>query len=170
VKYFTPELFVESNSEDKKVAKQASRRWDRAVDDYARYLKSINRRLPAKVRQLARLNLHDATLENLSFDRSPDQELAQLTLRQRDRAAGLLYFLIEPPTMTQAIDRFPFCPSPIYWLYDEVSIDGPGDFSHEILFSDGRELHLRFKYLALLTVLTNGEASRHSAQQTPLIA
>jgi hypothetical protein len=170
MKYFTPQLYVQMNSDDEKVVKRACQRWERAVGDYWQYLKSVNRRLPAKVRQLARLNLHDAALEDLVLDHAPGQQLAQITVRQRDRVTSMLYFLIAPPETTRSATGFPFFPHPVYWLYDEVAINGLGDFSHHVLLSDARELHLRFNHVVLLTVLTNGESSARSTAATRAIA
>lgn len=60
MKYFTPELFATLNSDDRNVVRKTSARWDQAVAEYKRHLKSIQRKLPSAVRRLAALYLHDA--------------------------------------------------------------------------------------------------------------
>lgn len=166
MKYFTPELFVAFNSDDEHVANDAALQWDQAVSDYDGHLKSIRRRFSRNVRELSRLNLHDADyLEYAEDSPSGQHSAAHLTVRQNGEVIVLLYFLREEPRITAAKNRI-FSEQSVHWLYDEVDAFGPEDFSHEILLSNGRMLRFRFRHLSILKVATDMKRPKKTSRRT----
>lgn len=150
--YFTPELFIAFNSSDRMIAGDASMQWDKAVAAYDEHLRSIRRKLPQPLRQLANLYLHDAEL--IEFEEvSPNDRhaVAHMVLRRHDEIIFLSYFLLEKPSIAPPIQDAVFSPHAVLWLYDEIDCQGPGEFSHEVLLSDGSVIRLRFEHLSILT-------------------
>ena len=153
--YFTPELFVAFKSSEPKVARAAAIEWDKAVAAYDKHLKSVRRRLPPPVRELSNLLLlHDAELLNFE-EVSPNgrSAIAHLLVRQFGEVSFLSYFLLEKPSIAKPIKHTDFSPRAVHWLYDEIDLRGPGGFSHEILFSDGRVFRVRFEHLSILSAV-----------------
>lgn len=149
--YFTPELFIAFNSPDSKTSRAASRQWDKAVVAYDKHLRSIRRKLPRPVRRLSSLYLHDS--EFLEFEEvSPNGRgaVAHLVVRQHGEIIFLSYFLLDKPSIAAPMHDEVFSPQAVQWLYDELECHGPGDFGHEILFSDGRVIRLRFEHVSIL--------------------
>ncbi|MCY2989107.1 MAG: hypothetical protein NTY19_14725 [Planctomycetota bacterium] len=166
MKYFKPELFVAFNSGDARAANRASQAWDEAVTAYDQYLKSIRRRLPAAVQKLSKLYLHDATYLDFGEDSpSPENRVAHLTVRRDGQPLLLLYFLLDTPSVTPAVTDPVFSEHSVHWLYDELELRGPGDVSHEILFSNGCIYRFRFHHLALLTIAADSERTDVHGQQ-----
>ncbi len=148
MKFFTPQRYVEFNSDDPAIANRADEVWERATADYRRHIKQIRRKLPASVRELAEETcLHDATL--LALSQTPARpshngRVAIISLQQADRVICLLYLLAAEPGWSRPNRAAPFNPKQTDWLYDEVDIRPDGTIVHEILWSDGRILTLRF--------------------------
>lgn len=162
MKYFTPELFIAFNSSDRKIARDAATQWDKAVAAYDKHLRSIRRKLPQPVRQLTDLYLHDS--EFIEFEEaSPNDRraVAHVVLRRRGEITFLSYFLLEKPSIARPIKDAVFSSHAVQWLYDEINYQGPGDFSHEILLSDGRIFRLRFEHLSILTAAPAPETAAH---------
>jgi hypothetical protein len=169
MKYFTPELFIAFNSSDREIASDASTQWDKVVAAYDRQLRSLRRKLPQPVRQLTNLCLHDA--EFIEFEEvSPNgrRAVAHVVLRQHGEIIFLSYFLLEKPSIGRPIEDAVFSRHAVQWLYDEVDCQGPGDFRHDILLSDGRVFRLRFEHLSILTAVASAPepaARRSSASE-----
>jgi hypothetical protein len=166
MKYFKPELFLAFNSENARTANQASQAWDAAVAAYDQYLKSIRKRLPAAALKLSKLYLHDSEYLDFGED-SPSSEnrVAHLTIRREGQTLLLLYFLLEPPLVTEPITDHVFSEQAVHWLYDELELVSSTDISHEILFSNGRIYRFRFHHLAILTIAAESDHTDVQAQE-----
>ena len=166
MRFFTPELYLQSNSEDDEVADRADEAWEKALKDYQSHLDSIRDRMPPEVRKVAELCLHDA--EVLGFEQKtqlfvpfPKQPgpigcpVAILFLKQDRTIESLIYMLADPVRQYPAKKGWPFSKSRKHWLYDEVDMaaDHPGVFLHRILFSDGCVVGIPFLSAIISSVL-----------------
>lgn len=152
MKYFTPELFIALNSSDEEAARVAALRWDKAVIAYDKHLRSIRRKMPAPVRKLSKLYLHDGEL--LEFEIvSPNgrKPVAHLVVRQQEEIFFLSYFLLAKPTIEKPMRHSIFSPRAVHWLYDEIECKGVVDLTHDILFSDGKVFHLHFEHMSIFS-------------------
>ena len=141
MKYFTPKLYSDLNSRDVDVADVADSRWDQAEQEYEARLKEIRALLSDAAKTLADgICLHDVELIQQWNDDS------QLVLWVGSALSGyvLRYQLLEPPKLGVPRKSPPFSAQSVRWLYDEIDTPRKGVYSHEILFSDGRELRVVF--------------------------
>lgn len=155
MKYFTPERYVEFNSDDPAVADKADADWGQATADYRKHVRKIVRRLPGKSRELAEsICLHDALY--LGYLKAPvpksSGELAVVAVEQGDDVVLLIYVLAEEPSFSPPHKADVFSDIAVHWLYDEVDATDRGAFSHEILLSNGRVLSVKFVAFDMLTV------------------
>jgi hypothetical protein len=155
MKYFTPELYVEFNSDDPAVADTADADWERATADYRQHLRKIVGRLPGKARELAESTcLHDAVY--LGYLKAPvpksSAELAVVAVEKADDVLLLIYVLTEEPSLGPPHGAGVFSDIAVHWLYDEVDATDRGVFSHDILLSNGRTLSVKFVAFDMLTV------------------
>jgi hypothetical protein len=146
MKYFTPDLILQFGSNDDAIANAASAEWDRLQEVYLRHLKKIGPKLPRSMRSLLkRYYLHDARVCTMAID---EGSTLAITLRLDGEGNGwlqLTYRLAEGPTIhphPEVAER----EAPMEWLYDEVGLvkGKPSTFQHNILFTNGRELEVRF--------------------------
>lgn len=155
MKHFTPQLYVEFNSNDAAIADWADAQWEQAISDYRSHLQQIRGKLHGDVRELAEnICLHDATY--LGYTKTPVPksagETAMVALQQNDKVVLLFYVLTDEPSLSQAHPGAVFRHDDVRWLYDELDVADNGVFTHEILFSNGRILSIRFVALDILTV------------------
>lgn len=145
MKYFTPELLARFASKDERTASAASATWERAQQKYLKHLRAIKTKLPAKFRSLLeRFYLHDASVLSIVGEKSlyvflePDEAEPESLL--------LIYKLAKDPVILHhPILEEPG--TPLQWQYDEITIEKQAPspiFRHDILFTSGRELKIRF--------------------------
>jgi hypothetical protein len=147
MKYFTPQLYIEFNSDDPDIADRADEQWERALADYSNHLKKIRGRLSVKVRDLADVRcLHDASYLGFTKISLPSAagDLAMLAVEQGEQVLLLVYVLADEPLVARPLEAPVFSDQAVHWLYDEVDVSSDGTFSHRILLSDGRILSLHF--------------------------
>jgi hypothetical protein len=139
----------------------ASQEWEKAAA-YQTYLRHITPKLSGSLRRLmAAGSLHDVPLLSI-WQAQSRLTLALAPSQPEDRLLVLTYSLVAEPTLDRNALPEPYQSSRVEWLFDELSIDkaragdwssglhnGRHIFSHDILLSNGWELHLRFHRLAL---------------------
>jgi len=164
MKYFTPDLLLQFQSEDPKVSDNAADAWERAQKNYSIYLRRISTRLP-KGFQLLRENyyLHDATVYGMGRGRPHHESMQPIVSKhlsksdfsvilrpENDRKKGLLLIykgvvevdLVDHPALAQPPARY-------QWLYDEIKIDKQAAFKHSILLTGGIEVAISFRDLQI---------------------
>jgi hypothetical protein len=155
MKYFTPELYVEFNSDDPGVADRAEADWEKATAEYHKHVRKISRRLTGKTRELAESTcLHDAAF--LGYLKVPvpksSGELAVVAAEKGDDVLLLIYVLAEEPSLSEPHQADVFSDIAVLWLYDEVDVTDRGVYSHDILSSNGRVLSVKFVAFDMLSV------------------
>lgn len=178
MRFFTPELYLQFNSDDDAEADRANAVWEEAVEQYRRHLKSLAKQMPAAVKSLAKLCLHD--LELLSFQQQPEASSAPrakrehaspqwsgaalLCLRDGDDVHTLMYVLCGPVRQQASPRNWPFSNERRHWLYDEIDAGRrpAGSFLHRILFSDGSILEIPFSmvFVDRFALPSNGSRQR----------
>jgi hypothetical protein len=166
MRFFTPQLYVQFNSSDDKVADAASEAWEKALQEYQRHLETIRPFMTSQVRKIAELNLHDADV--LGFEQGfqpvfplPEpflpapfwSAMAILSLKQDKIIRSLIYVLWDRVREHSAKVDWPFSKLRKHWLYDELDIAPNHDhlFLHRVLFSDGSIVEIPF-----VSVITSG--------------
>ena len=153
MRFFTPELFLRFNSSSDKVADRADIDWEEAIQNYRRHLDRLKDRLPAEVKELSELCLHDSELLDCETSSRPIRAFPVeefgseiLALKQREKVVILRYELAAGVRESQPNDDWPFSKSRTHWLYDEVDVapSSSGTFLHRILFSDGKVIEIPF--------------------------
>ncbi len=172
MKYFTPELYVEFNSDNLAVADVADTNWEKATADYRKHIAKIGGRLPGKARELAEsLCLHDAVY--MGYLKAPvpksSAELAVVAVEKADDVILLIYVLADEPSFGAPYEADVFSDVAVHWLYDEVDALESGVFSHDILLSNGRTLSVKFVAFDMLTV-GKDEFANISPAQVPAVA
>jgi hypothetical protein len=155
MKYFTPELYVEFNSDEPAVADKADADWEKATADYRQHVRKIGGRLPGKARELAESTcLHDAVYSGYLKAPLPKSsaELAVVAVEKAGDVVLLIYVLAEEPSFSAPHAADVFSDIAVHWLYDEVDATDRGVFSHDILLSNGRVLSVKFVAFDMLTV------------------
>jgi hypothetical protein len=153
MKYFTPDLVVRYGSDDPATWKAADAEWDERCQRYSAYLNSVKAELPPGLRHVEEsYALHDAVVRGMG---------------QRDRSFVIVLQLDAPPhsllTFTYGllgdptIDEGALPPEVrtpedhVEWQYDEIErVPGdPPSWSQSILFSNGWEVKLHFRDVAV---------------------
>lgn len=174
MRFFTPCLYRKFNSADDNEATQADELWEQAIREYHEHLDSLEDRMPVPVRELSRLDLHDAELlggsEQPFLITTISRELSgpapawgltwSLILRQGNFIRTLVYSLWDHVRMYPGEAAWPFSKSHLHWLYDELDIppDHPGMFLHRILCSDGSILEIPFASILTTSVSLTPDA------------
>jgi hypothetical protein len=179
LKFYSPELYVEAQSQDDDVLDRHEAEMERLGRRYKRYYRRIKAKLPLRLRQFHDEQcLHDADVfapALLPMSAPWDGQQAIIVAQQINTLfaeyintlAILQYTITSPPVVEVALD-LPLCKrvQPI-WLYDEVDVVEPGVFSHEILISDGRVVKLLFSdfnyYIAPLCLPGKTDAKKQQA-------
>jgi hypothetical protein len=164
MKFFTPELFAELNSDDDNTVDRAEENWQKALRAYQRHLKRIGDRLPVSLRRFSeQYCLHDASVLSpsernsdflpllLSRPNHPDSTSAVIPVKSKGSLLVLWYFdTSERPHLEKHVDTSVFYDDQVIWLYDEIDCLGDRRFSHEILFSNGVVAKLIFREFLLV--------------------
>jgi len=180
MKFFTPELFLRFNSSDDQEADRANEDWDAAIHAYQTHLDGLLNQMPAQVKQLATLNLHDAEVlandERIEplFTLSPFQPFpfwsgfVILSLRRGDEVVSLIYGLWDRVRTHPPRADWPFSNQRIHWLYDELDVSStPREmFLHRILLSDGTILEIPFLTVLVHTFALESTHEHHASMQT----
>ena len=156
MKYMTPELLARCQSTDDAVAEAATEQWDRACDEYNKYLDANARELPKGARKLLRkFCLHDAKVLTMAVSGSGSFSIfleLENPAGPKDRYLELRYKLAGGPRDGLRVKTHQPLGKPLHWwLYDEFDIykrDGVVAYVHSILFNGGIELALTFFTLA----------------------
>ncbi len=181
MRFFTPERYVQFNSADDATADSANEDWEKALRDYQSHLDAIRDRMPAQVRRLAELCLHDA--EILGFDQEtqslfPGSEvswpgplwsvMAILSVEQGGTLRYLIYTLWDRVREYPASAAWPFSKARKHWLYDEVDLapDRREMFLHRILFSDGSVVEIPFASVITSTVALPAADAESAGRRT----
>ncbi len=159
MRFFTPELYARFNSADEEEADRTNTNWEAALENYQQHLTKLRERMPAPIRMVADLALHDAELlaleqEVQSFFPFPEpfwpgpfwHAAAVLSLKQGEAIQALIYLLWDSLHTYPAPSDWRFSPLRKHLLYDELdtAADHRPVFLHRILFSDGSILEIPF--------------------------
>jgi hypothetical protein len=155
MRFFTPQLFVDLNSDDEAVVERAEQQWEAARKEYREHFRRIEERLPQALVKLCRMvSLHDSRVERSAspawvvYESGQRGQRSQAIVSVRLERADFDLFYLDPPEptrLTRPVDSVVFHEENVLWLYDEVySLQG-GVFSHEILFSNGNILRVTFR-------------------------
>jgi hypothetical protein len=157
MRFFTPELFLRFNSTDDEVADRADEEWEAAIQEYRDHLDRLGDQLPAQVKKLASLCLHDAEILALeqpieplfavsSEHVPPWSGFAILSVRQGDEVVILFYSLWDRVNEHRPEDPWPFSRQRPHWLYDEIDVapNRQDRFIHRVLLSDGTIMEIPF--------------------------
>ncbi len=144
MKYMTPELLAQYQSEDADTALQAYEQWEQAGERYQGELSELRRQLPeSAVELMDRFRLHDARVLWAGIG---DGALAIVLMLDGDEGGLQIdYDLAAPAAVVPHTEIAEDCP--VEWLYDEWGLTDGGAFVHSILFTDGAELRLVFRGL-----------------------
>ena len=152
MRFFTPRLFIDLNSEDEDVVGRAEEKWEAARREYQEYFKSIDKKLPASLARFSKMvALHDGQIQERigtaeEFDNQGEHSRAIVAVKHERAEYSLVYLnLTEPTRLTHPVDSPVFRHDNVIWLYDEVGCVKKGVFSHEILFSNGNVLLVKFR-------------------------
>ena len=145
MKYFTPKLYAALQDSDDHAMDAADAAWQKAVDRYERRLCKIRPTLPRSLRCLLDdLYLHDANV--LSVARNGDKFVIVLELEVPPKDLVVVtYTLAGTPDIDFAALPPEHCTTHPLWMYDEVDVTPKKLYSHEILFSNGWHMRLRFR-------------------------
>jgi hypothetical protein len=166
--YFTPELYEQYNSADEATVLAAHKLWDDAAERYRTKLSKWIESAPAGVRDLAlRFNGHDAWVAaqgSLGWS-----SFHYLYLSAPIAEFAVCYQLLATPVSCQHNSKAACWSADPIWLYDEVSRTGPSRFRHEILFGDGRILHVEFSDVAVQSWVVKQSATAASRPRIELM-
>lgn len=168
MRFFTPELYIQFNSQDEEIADRANNAWEDALQEYQKHLDGIRNSMPSQVRKVAELDLHDAEFLGLDEELQsclplPESSLpphfwsamAVLTLKQDRMVRSLIYLLWDGVRKHPPKHDWPFSMARKHLLYDEVDVAAiyPGTFFHRILFSDGGVVEIPFVSVVASSVI-----------------
>jgi hypothetical protein len=155
MRFLTPELFVDLNSSDEDVVGAAEDKWETGRKRYRKYFRSHESDLPKSLVRLCKtVALHDA---RIGYPDEPvwilretsdkgSRSAAVVSIKHQHADFDLFYLdPIGPTRLTHPIDSLSFYGENVVWLYDEVSLIRKGVYAHEILFSNGSVLMIKFK-------------------------
>lgn len=152
MRFFTPRLFADLNSENEDVADRAEEKWEAARNEYQRYFQTIEKKLPASLVRFSKTAaLHDGRIQEriwtlFETNDQGEQSRALLSVKHERADYNLVYLdLAEPTRLTHPVESPVFRDDNVIWLYDEVGWIKKGVYSHEILFSNGNVLLVKFK-------------------------
>ena len=150
MKYFTPELHAQTCSFNVALADAAHVEWESALRCYEKRLEKIRPNFIAGVTHLVDdLRLHDAELLVLG-QRGKECFLNLRPQNPPDSIVWLDYALLEDPLIEHNLLPPSLCTRNSLFLYDEVDLHmwhqaGRAGFTHNILFSDGMHVKLKFR-------------------------
>jgi hypothetical protein len=164
MKYLTPERYLRlGNLDDEKAFRNAHQDWEGALSRYQKHLARIRNEIPGGLRRLIESTyLHDATVVDMLQGPASRFTITLQPEAQPNRRVLLRYSLLEPPLIRPEVLPADACSEPTAWLYDEIGVLKPKKngkrprenssvpaFSHRILLSNGCEIRLRFRGVAV---------------------
>jgi hypothetical protein len=162
VKYFTPERLVQlQDRANRETFLAALEDWESALQAYQEHLGRIREILPLALRRLLRsASFHDAEVIDV-WPPKPKGQPGRFTIILQPesdpaRRIVLRYSLEDSPRINKTALPEIARSRPMAWLYDELDVEPPvGEehsvgtegriFTHDILFSNGWEVGLRFR-------------------------
>lgn len=159
MRFFTPELYIRFNSPDDEIADRANEEWEEALAGYGEQLAQLRPKMPAAVRQLEELSLHDADFLGMDLQNQPLTgwnghsdanlwlEFAILSLQVKTEVLTLIYTIWDHVRESQMESDWPFSKERLHWMYDEIDLAPNRNelFVHRILFSDGSVVEIPFR-------------------------
>ncbi len=155
MKYFTPERYLKlGNLNDEGAFLAAHEEWEQAIEDYKKHWQRIGPELPGGLRRLVdSVYLHDARVLDMWQGRVSRFTITLQPESDPARLVVLAYSLAEPPHIEEGVLPPENRSAPAAWLYDELDVQRkagrPAAFTHDILLSNGWEVHLRFRGVAV---------------------
>jgi hypothetical protein len=163
MKYFTPARYLRlGNLDDERAFLDAQDEWERAIVDYKAHLRRIRGDLPGALRRLIEnVYLHDARVVDMVKGKRSRFTITLQPESTPEQRVVLAYSLIEPARIDPATLPEEARSEPLAWLYDELDVlkqsksrtskDGVAKtFRHAILLSNGWEIQLRFRSVAVM--------------------
>jgi hypothetical protein len=160
MKHFTPERYARLGnliSESAFLAAQDD--WERAIALYKEQLRRIQHHLPASLqRMLESVYLHDAKVLDMWQGQVSRFTITLQPESTPEQLVVLAYSLTEPPLIERTVLPDALCSDAITWLYDELDVekgkkqqttDRRPAIVHDILLSNGWEIRLRFRDVAV---------------------
>ncbi len=158
MKYFTPELFVQGNSDDPDDVDFVEAAWENAIERYTQRFEAIKPQLPENLRRFeAEQCLHDADVLSPAWNPPGSangscgevifvaQQVNTLYPEFQNTLAILKYAAVAEPTVAIPVVSEVFKDVQPNWLYDEIDVVEPGVFSHEVLLSNGQVVKILFR-------------------------
>ena len=157
MKYFTPQLLSDSNSDDISLSRKAEMQWNRNMKAYWKYVARILPKLPSQARRFfGKTSLHDATIELISlgdlgrFSKPrTSSSTSFVEIKVTHPESGDLYTLrysclrdVKIEYHSDRRHRYYFFED---WLYDEVLLTRDKWMRHEIMLSSGTIILLEFR-------------------------
>jgi hypothetical protein len=159
MRFFKPELLARCRSSDDDVADAAAKEWDAAAAAYRARFQSIRAKLPLGVRRLvSSVSLHDARFLVVAIGKEKPFFGILVQVAGSSGQAGevleLDYDSVAGPIGGVHVRSHPSLADSgqgnVQILYHEFDIDEAHSFFlHTVLLSDGREIEVRFRRLAL---------------------
>lgn len=163
MKYYTPDMVNRWNA-DKLGLHQAEfdEEWDNAQTAYEEAFSKL-KDIPLSVQKL-----HDGAVlygERAISIPKPDgyhrgEEYVLVTGDEKDGVNHILVYTVEKTPLLTVHEGVGFDPAttPGIWLYDEFGLDAEGNFTHNVIFTNGIELEVTFKSLHWIEALTQESA------------
>jgi hypothetical protein len=155
MKYFTPEKYLRLQDFSSDAAMDAAEKaWEQARLRYQRHLKKILSRIPRSLRALLEAHyLHDAEVLSMGQQGKTFVIVIRLDAPPREQLI-LSYQLTEEALIHKGVLPTPNGDRPMRWLYDEIGVTAgkKPSTSQAILFSNGWEVHLRFRNLHVVSI------------------
>jgi hypothetical protein len=158
MKFFTPDMLILLNSPDDAVSGSAMDAWEVAAAAYETHLTKLAQEMPAGVRILADLNLHDGEIltwgrpggrarPNGSVGVGGSGKQSVVAIRLDDVFTSITYDLTAAVRSSSRRTTKPFqARDHVDWLYDELDVGpaGRGTYLHRVMLSDGRVVEVPF--------------------------
>jgi hypothetical protein len=168
MRFFTQELLQRFGSDDDRVALQAQEQLERRSEQYARHLKKVESKLPARFLELQRnYYLHDARIispwfldvafstdwmERTESKNGRGRQPTLLLVLQLDTPSKEVLVLHYRSVLLEELNRHASLQKETFgyleWRHDEIDVvgaNGVNYVSHSILFTSGWELRIQFR-------------------------
>jgi hypothetical protein len=150
VNYFTAERLMKlQDRSNERSFIAALEEWERALDAYRKRLRHLRGESPSDLQLVLEAgSLHDARVLDMWWGGRTQFTITLQPEADAARLVVLTYSLFEPPTIEEDVLPEAVRSEPLAWLYDELDVRSrkkQSSFSHRILLSDGREVHLHFR-------------------------
>jgi hypothetical protein len=151
--YFTPERHLRLGNLDSEAEFLAAHQeWEEVNAEYLAHLESIKPKLPPELLRLyGEVHLHDAHV--LSAYQQDDQFVVTLQPELDARRLVVLTYSVTQEPLVRTVLPPEHCSTCALYTYDELDLDAPEaerpTFRHNILLSNGWELTIRFRSVAV---------------------